>query len=1054
MSQINIQKLGQHNIPKLGHRGYAFDAVGNPVVVKENGSTFVISGGQNIIANLGVGSVTLLPGEFNTGDIYVANDTAQVYTALDNVNWAITYLDKSQFITDTSQDFKSLYQFTGSTVIPLITEDTSPNNFDWIGLNQDVVQELTQEGQIFWNNEWHTIDYNTGLGATIKAGQMVYDVFYNDTGAQIEPFTALHLKGGFVLNGETYPTFELADASDYEKIQGTIIISCCTVPNGQLGVGVRYATKIKGGDTSSWAAGSQLWVSDDGTGQLTDTKPLFPSASISVGGNYNQYAAPNGEMFVNITSNFGDIYHESWDGSVIESFDFTVSSNGTVVTGLLENVDPVLNLTLNFSTGAFRLDTTTTPLTIALTAGTNAIPQSNYVYIPIDTKVLTVSLSGWPTTEHCKIARLEVQSAATVQSEGGCERNQNINDHIKKEDDNGHILHIAERIRQFNAEHDNGTEATLTGTPTNAYIQVTGGEVWQLHKQTFPSFSMPTRNIIVQNDFTTPNRRTNNLNTIGFYSDGNIWNNEWGKIVVWGIANETGEVSFVKVNLPSGGYNSETLAKADAGRKANYNIPKKYKGVGFLIASFTVRISTGTVTYNGASTGYEDLRGFVPNNVAGGGGGAGVTSLLALSDVFISSYATKKGEVVVVNDLETGIATEKKGWLWNAAKTFYSSITSLATANRDVSLPNKSGTIAFLDDITPSLTSSVSDTFTNSDTDIDIQTFLDTIPDDLNGQTVRIYCTSSQSITLSNSINLSRFHNGVIHIRSTISGTKSTLVNNLSTSSYLFQGLIVNCQVIFSDINFICTPSSYGYFAHWTGYNSDINYKRCNIDNSASTVVSGSSHMFQVGSGSIDFSECQFTKNTTNTVRIVYVPKVEAYFKSTKLYFANCTSGLNIPDCIVYSTTDIGDTLLILQDSDIATANTSGTGSVGIIDLPLSTGGSAFPERDINVGASWDGSLFNIDLSTSEVYRLNVNDGVTTINLGVTGISTSKERRTKVRIDNSGNSSAISVINFSSEYDWEIGIAPVGLASGARASLELETDYDSKVDPSWGVKAI
>jgi len=41
---------------------------------------------------------------------------------------------------------------------------------------------------------------------------------------------------------------------------------------------------------------------------------------------------------------------------------------------------------------------------------------------------------------------------------------------------------------------------------------------------------------------------------------------------------------------------------------------------------------------------------------------------------------------------------EPKGWLWNAARTFYTDIISLATAARAVFLQDKDGTIAFLGD--------------------------------------------------------------------------------------------------------------------------------------------------------------------------------------------------------------------------------------------------------------------------------------------------------------------------------------------------------------------
>ncbi len=528
------------------------------------------------------------------------------------------------------------------------------NIFNWIDLNPQSSAPVLQEGRVWFSGDWHTIEYDTGLGPTIKVGQVVYDVFYNNTGETIEPFRALHLSSAASFGGELYTVFELADSSNYEKIQGTICISCCTVADGELGICASRATKITGGDTSAWTPGSQLWVSDDGSGELTVTKPEFPSVGISVGGNYNQEAAPNGQMIVNITSNFGDIFHEAWDGSVIESFNFTTSSNGTVVTGLLENVNSLLDLTLNFRDGTFRLDTTTSPLTIALTPGTDENTQTNYVYVPIETKVLTISTSGFPLTEHCKIAQCEVQSALTAQSDGGVRRNQNINDHIKKEDNNGHILHIAERLRQFNAEWDNGTEATLTGTTANGYIQMTGGQVWQMHKQTVPSFSMPSQDILIVNDDTTAYRPTDNLDTITEYSDGSNWNNDWSNIVVWGIANKTGEPSFMFCNLPSDGYNSEDNAIADRNNYTDYTIPVKYKGVGFLVARFSIRISGGTITYSSA-TGYQDLRGFVPNISAGGGsGGGGVTSFLALTDT-PSAYTGQGWKRTRVNSAESAL---------------------------------------------------------------------------------------------------------------------------------------------------------------------------------------------------------------------------------------------------------------------------------------------------------------------------------------------------------------------------------------------------------------
>lgn len=602
-----------------------------------------------------------------------------LFVWLGNVNQSIdgikTFL-KSPVVPDPTSDLEAVNLRT-----LLSNTNLTPNS---IKFNTSYEPIATQEGELFWNGKWHTLEYDTGLGASIRVGKTLYDVFYNNTGATIPALSALHLKSAVLFNSELYPTFELADASDYEKIQGTIAISCCDVLDGALGVCVRDATKIKG-DTSAWPSGSQLWVSDDGSGSLTNIKPEFPSASISVGGNYNQESAPNGEVFVNITSTFGDIFHESWDGSVIESFDFLVASDGVNVVGTLSNVNPLLDLTLNFSDGTFRLDTTTSPLTIALTPGTDDLEITNYVYIPKSTKALTLSTNGWPTTEHVRIAQLELQSAATTQVDGGALGNQNINDHIKKEGDNGHILHITSWIRKQFCTWDSGSEATFDNTGGNGYILITGGVANQLHEQSLSSFSMIAGDQVrVWNDFSGNRPKLSNLSAITAYSNGSSWNNQWGKIVVWRGVNKSGEYSPVMINLPSNGYNSESAALADLSNYADYSIPNNFKTKAILIAAFTFRISGGAITY---ISGYEDLRGTIPISTAGGGagGGAGATTYLALTDT-PSTRVGKAGNVVVVNAGESADEYEPKSWFWNAARTFYTNIVSLATSNRTLTL--------------------------------------------------------------------------------------------------------------------------------------------------------------------------------------------------------------------------------------------------------------------------------------------------------------------------------------------------------------------------------
>ncbi|MCP4393968.1 MAG: hypothetical protein GY804_06860 [Alphaproteobacteria bacterium] len=494
--------------------------------------------------------------------------------------------------------------------------------------------------------------------------------YYNDTGADIQPFRVLHLKAATLISGKLHVTPELADSLYWEKTQGTLSVSCELILNGQFGCSVKDITKLTGGDTSSFPPGSQLWLSDDGTGELTVNKPEFPSYSISMGGNYNQTSAPNGEIFVNQTKDIYDTFNDAWDGAIRESFDFRVVSNGATITGTLTNQSfPSENLTMLFSDGLYTLDTTTAPLTLAIPEGTATTPLLSYVFIDRATKTLQSNIVGFPNTEHSKIAIIVVLTALITQTDGAL-RNQNFNDHLKSYNNNGHILHIAERIRKLNASWESGVAPTLTGLPNNLYVALTSGVVNQLHPQILPSQDMAIGDEChVINDPVLPYRITTNLNDITSYSSGSTWNNDWSNIVVWGVANKTGEADHIMVNLPSDGYNSEDNAINDRNNFSNYTIPETFKGVGFLIGRFTIRRSGSTFTYN-AGVGFLDLRGSVPNNTVGGGtGSSGITDFTQLTDTPLS-YVGQSGKSTIVNSGETALE-----FITETLQTVYNKIT-------------------------------------------------------------------------------------------------------------------------------------------------------------------------------------------------------------------------------------------------------------------------------------------------------------------------------------------------------------------------------------------
>jgi hypothetical protein len=560
-------------------------------------------------------------------------------------------------------------------------------NINFISFNINPTGVPTDEGTLSWNHEDYTANLYTGLGPVLQVGQETYILVYNDTGIEIPNGTPVSPVGQ--INGR--PSVAPCHSDTHETIARPIYVTTMLLPldDGEGGPALGIATSsgyVRGIDTTPYILGTEVWIAPEGG--LTSTEPEFPNYPIRIGG-VTKSGELDGEIFVQLGGTVNDTLSNFHNGTFRESFDFRVISSGTVITGVLTPSNGHPDMTMMFSDGFTMLDTDPSA-TIVLTPGTDTNPQENFVYIPKSTKVLTVSTSDWPTTEHIRIADVYVQSAAGVLDQGAA-KNRNWNDHVMSTSNNqGHLAHMGQRFRSLSSDWDSGVEATLTGTPTNGYIATTAGKAFQQHLQTMPATEMPTDAIHIINDPTTPFKPVTNLNTITEDSEGNSLNNKYFSIVVWAICNKTGEESHLVCNLPSGGYTvSEATAIADAAAYTNYTIPKVFKGVAFLVARFTMKLSGGGFTYS-AVTGYQDLRGFIPNSTAGAGAGSsGITTFLGLVDT-PSSYVGQALKRPQVNAGETaiefvnGFNTQNLGTILSAKTinaTDFSTITGDFTAS-------------------------------------------------------------------------------------------------------------------------------------------------------------------------------------------------------------------------------------------------------------------------------------------------------------------------------------------------------------------------------------
>jgi hypothetical protein len=322
-----------------------------------------------------------------------------------------------------------------------------------------------------------------------------------------------------------------------------------------------------------------------------------------------------------------------FNGTFVESFNALVTEDaGNVVLSLEQSGGG--DLTMRFSDGDTTLDCTGPVQTINLTAGTDAAPQANYIYVPQSTKVLTKHTSQWPSAEHIKIGYFLVPSSAYVASDG-VYINQNWNDHRMGTDSQGHLPHLCETIRltMHGATWNSGVAGNaagseyleITGTaPSVVEFKSTAGVVYQMHRHTVPAIDMSGTDIChVVNWNGDAYHDVADLADIVADSAGVSLSNKHFNLVFWGVANKTGEYSPLMCNLPNGSYSTQTGAELDLDNFTVTTIPDEFtneSSTGFLICRLTVHQNpSGTWTLNAT----EDLRGVIPGAGTGAAGAGG-----------------------------------------------------------------------------------------------------------------------------------------------------------------------------------------------------------------------------------------------------------------------------------------------------------------------------------------------------------------------------------------------------------------------------------------------
>ncbi len=399
--------------------------------------------------------------------------------------------DEMTFVDDADNTKKLTFELSNITTGNTRVLTLADRDYD---LDKPIVSQINMkpgeadEGKLTWNDTDLTLNIDTGIGPVLQVGQEEFFMVYNDYGTTLVNGTVVHPPVPPAFTG-TVPHAERSIANTSDGCSGTIGLITADILPGETG----FATVrgyVRNVDTSGLSVG-QVWVSETNLGELTDVRPSFPNYTISVGAVLVSDAS-NGVVIVALTGAVRDTVTNAWNGAFRESVKMTVDSNGSVITAYIEPGNGQDDMTMMFHDGLELLDTNP-PIEVTLTAGTANIPQENFVYIPQSTKTVTVSTSDWPTGEHIKIGTVAVRTAAITMTDGAL-KNHHWNDHIQSDDNQGHLLHMSEKLRQFEAQWSTGAEGSVyidtTPTPDGVYAKNTAGVIYQLHRQAFPQFDM------------------------------------------------------------------------------------------------------------------------------------------------------------------------------------------------------------------------------------------------------------------------------------------------------------------------------------------------------------------------------------------------------------------------------------------------------------------------------------------------------------------------------------------------------------------------------------
>ncbi len=270
---------------------------------------------------------------------------------------------------------------------------------------------------------------------------------------------------------------------------------------------------------------------------------------------------------------------------------------------------------------------------VELTQGADANnPATNYLYI-VDVEgspVIQTTEGTYPSEPFGWLGKTIVPDAATFDAAGpyALQRYTEAFAHGGR----GAQSYAREKLRVLGGVYASGASHSLAittngGAPDNVHLEVAAGVVYQLHRQTWPAFSVGP---YFYGNGQTPFAQVTDLNEALTDANGSSMSGQYFNLVFWGaVSQNTGDCKLF-VNLPTASYGNRSQAQADTAETADYTLPPDMRSIGFLISRAVIRHRTAS----GGTWSNEGLYSLLgtPAGVRTGGSAAAVST--DFSDLF------------------------------------------------------------------------------------------------------------------------------------------------------------------------------------------------------------------------------------------------------------------------------------------------------------------------------------------------------------------------------------------------------------------------------------